>query len=158
MAAQMGSGDDAEGSKLLLAEAGQQEHSWRLNFEGIRRAELLERRPHRGLHDCLAVLGQHGFYLETLWFLKIDLFFHVILIEKEREKVAKSEILAIRISNIANMVLFAAKVYASIRSGSLAIIASTLDSLLDLLSDDYKLWDNTMAVHVLVKELLNLAG
>ncbi|KAI5441391.1 hypothetical protein KIW84_010745 [Lathyrus oleraceus] len=41
--------------------------------------------------------------------------------------------------NIANMVLFTAKVYASIRSGSLAIIASTLDSLLDLLSG-FILW------------------
>lgn len=47
---------------------------------------------------------------------------------------AKSEALAIRLSNVANMFLFAAKVYASVRSGSLAIIASTLDSLLDLLS------------------------
>lgn len=37
------------------------------------------------------------------------------------------------------MFLFAAKVYASIRSGSLAIIASTLDSLLDLLSG-FILW------------------
>lgn len=52
---------------------------------------------------------------------------------------AKSEALAIRISNIANMVLFAAKVYASVTSGSLAIIASTLDSLLDLLSG-FILW------------------
>lgn len=60
-------------------------------------------------------------------------------IQEEREKVAKSETLAIRLSNVANMVLFAAKVYASIRSGSLAIIASTLDSLLDLLSG-FILW------------------
>lgn len=37
------------------------------------------------------------------------------------------------------MILFAAKVYASFRSGSLAIIASTLDSLLDLLSG-FILW------------------
>uniref|UniRef100_A0A0E0DSJ0 Uncharacterized protein n=1 Tax=Oryza meridionalis TaxID=40149 RepID=A0A0E0DSJ0_9ORYZ len=59
--------------------------------------------------------------------------------KEEREKVARSEALAIRLSNIANMVLFAAKVYASIRSGSLAIIASTLDSLLDLLSS-FILW------------------
>jgi divalent metal cation (Fe/Co/Zn/Cd) transporter len=55
-------------------------------------------------------------------------------LQEEREKIARSETLAIRLSNIANMVLFAAKVYASLRSGSLAIIASTLDSLLDLLS------------------------
>lgn len=60
-------------------------------------------------------------------------------IQEEREKIARSETFAIRISNIANMVLFAAKVYASLRSGSLAIIASTLDSLLDLLSG-FILW------------------
>lgn len=53
--------------------------------------------------------------------------------------VARSETFAIQISNVANMVLFAAKVYASVRSGSLAIIASTLDSLLDLLSG-FILW------------------
>jgi divalent metal cation (Fe/Co/Zn/Cd) transporter len=64
---------------------------------------------------------------------------HFIDLQEEREKVARSETLAIRLSNIANMVLFAAKVYASVRSGSLAIIASTLDSLLDLLSG-FILW------------------
>jgi hypothetical protein len=52
---------------------------------------------------------------------------------------ARSETFAIRISNFANMILFVAKVYASVRSGSLAIIASTLDSLLDLLSG-FILW------------------
>ncbi|KAG5552520.1 hypothetical protein RHGRI_010564 [Rhododendron griersonianum] len=52
--------------------------------------------------------------------------------KEERDKLARSEITAIRLSNVANMILFAAKVYASFRSsGSLAIIASTLDSLLD---------------------------
>lgn len=59
--------------------------------------------------------------------------------QEEQEKLAKSETFAIRISNVANMVLFTAKVYASVRSGSLAIIASTLDSLLDLLSG-FILW------------------
>ncbi|XP_074286705.1 metal tolerance protein 11 isoform X2 [Silene latifolia] len=59
--------------------------------------------------------------------------------KEEQEKLAKSETFAIRISNVANMVLFVAKVYASIQSGSLAIIASTLDSLLDLLSG-FILW------------------
>jgi hypothetical protein len=60
-------------------------------------------------------------------------------LQEERERVAQSETLAIRLSNIVNIVLFAAKVYASVRSGSLAIIASTLDSLLDLLSG-FILW------------------
>lgn len=59
--------------------------------------------------------------------------------QEEREKLAKSETFAIRISNVANMVLFAAKAYASVQSGSLAIVASTLDSLLDLLSG-FILW------------------
>lgn len=64
---------------------------------------------------------------------------HLFWFQEEQEKLARSETFAIRISNIANMVLFAAKVYASVRSGSLAIIASTLDSLLDLLSG-FILW------------------
>lgn len=59
--------------------------------------------------------------------------------QEERDKLARSETFAIRLSNVANMVLFVAKVYASVRSGSLAIIASTLDSLLDLLSG-FILW------------------
>ena len=59
--------------------------------------------------------------------------------KEERENLARSETLAIRIFDIANMVLFATKVYASVKSGSLAIIASTLDSLLDLLSG-FILW------------------
>ncbi|RRT54237.1 hypothetical protein B296_00047841, partial [Ensete ventricosum] len=103
---------DEEGTELLLVESGERERSWRLNFDGFRPSEPREKPPPRGLHDCLG---------------------------EEREKIAKSETMAIRLSNIANMVLFAAKVYASIRSGSLAIIASTLDSLLDLLSG-FILW------------------
>ena len=63
----------------------------------------------------------------------------LFLWQEEREKLARSETTAIRLSNIANMILFAAKVYASIRSDSLAILASTLDSLLDLLSG-FILW------------------
>ncbi|XP_022734254.1 metal tolerance protein 9-like [Durio zibethinus] len=56
------------------------------------------------------------------------------LTEDEMKQLAKSEKMAVHASNIANLVLFAAKVYASIESKSLAVIASTLDSLLDLLS------------------------
>ncbi|KAK7313929.1 hypothetical protein VNO77_39135 [Canavalia gladiata] len=61
------------------------------------------------------------------------------LTEDETKQLAKSERLAINVSNAANLVLFAAKVYASIESKSLAVIASTLDSLLDLLSG-FILW------------------
>ncbi|XP_068656855.1 metal tolerance protein 9-like [Aristolochia californica] len=61
------------------------------------------------------------------------------LTEDELKKLAKSETMAIRISNFANLILFIAKVYASLESRSLAVIASTLDSLLDLLSG-FILW------------------
>ncbi|XP_039126098.1 metal tolerance protein 7-like [Dioscorea cayenensis subsp. rotundata] len=54
--------------------------------------------------------------------------------EEELKAVARSERMAINISNIANLVLFVAKVYASVVSQSMAVIASTLDSFLDLLS------------------------
>ncbi|XP_047317520.1 metal tolerance protein 10-like [Impatiens glandulifera] len=59
--------------------------------------------------------------------------------EDEMKQLARNESWAVTISNVANMVLFVAKVYASIESRSLAVIASTLDSLLDLLSG-FILW------------------
>ncbi|KAJ4850417.1 Metal tolerance protein 4 [Turnera subulata] len=41
---------------------------------------------------------------------------------------------AMKISNYANIVLLAFKIYATVKSGSLAVAASTLDSLLDLMA------------------------
>lgn len=67
------------------------------------------------------------------------------LTEDELKKLAKGERIAIHASNIANMVLFIAKVYASIDSRSLAVISSTLDSLLDLLSG-FILWFTSNAM------------
>ncbi|KAI5574568.1 hypothetical protein BDE02_10G153300 [Populus trichocarpa] len=61
------------------------------------------------------------------------------LTENEMKQLAKSEKIAIYASNVANLVLFVAKVYASVQSRSMAVIASTLDSLLDLLSG-FILW------------------
>jgi divalent metal cation (Fe/Co/Zn/Cd) transporter len=64
------------------------------------------------------------------------------------EQLARSERLAIHlnhISNVANMVLFLAKVYASVESRSLAVIASTMDSFLDLLSG-FILWFTSHAM------------
>lgn len=146
-----GSGIDLEGSELLLLPvAGVEEPSWRLNFNGIQRSEHKEKPP-RGLQDCLGVLGPGDviaeYYQQQVEMLEgfnemdtlTDRGFLPGMSKEEREKVAQSETLAIRLSNIANMILFAAKVYASVRSGSLAIIASTLDSLLDLLSG-FILW------------------
>ncbi|PWA33904.1 cation efflux family protein [Artemisia annua] len=67
------------------------------------------------------------------------------LTEDEMDKLAKNERMAINISNLANLILFIAKVYASIESRSLAVIASTLDSLLDLLSG-FILWFTSHAM------------
>ncbi|KAL2347735.1 hypothetical protein Fmac_001735 [Flemingia macrophylla] len=61
------------------------------------------------------------------------------LTEDQIKELERSEKVAIYASNIGNMVLFVAKVYASVESRSLAVIASTMDSLLDLLSG-FILW------------------
>ena len=65
-------------------------------------------------------------------------FFHFYS-QDEMQQLAKGERMAIYVSNMANVVLFVAKLYVSIESRSLALIASTLDSLLDLLSG-FILW------------------
>ncbi|KAI8031422.1 Metal tolerance protein 5 [Camellia lanceoleosa] len=136
--------------QLLLRESSNVDQSWRLNFDGFQLSEHKEKPP-RGFHDCLGVLAsedsvaefyqQQGEMLEG--FNEMDALadrgFVPGMSKEEKEKLARSETTAIRLSNVANMFLFAAKVYASIRSGSLAIIASTLDSLLDLLSG-FILW------------------
>ncbi|XP_017980583.1 PREDICTED: metal tolerance protein 10 [Theobroma cacao] len=67
------------------------------------------------------------------------------LTEEEMDKLERSERVAIYASNVANLVLFLAKVYASVESRSLAVIASTLDSLLDLLSG-FILWFTAYAM------------
>ncbi|KAG4991104.1 hypothetical protein AAZX31_09G092700 [Glycine max] len=67
------------------------------------------------------------------------------LTEDEMKQLARSESLAVNVSNAANLVLFAAKVYTSIESRSLAVIASTMDSLLDLLSG-FILWFTAYAM------------
>ncbi|KAG6590238.1 Metal tolerance protein 4, partial [Cucurbita argyrosperma subsp. sororia] len=53
--------------------------------------------------------------------------------EEDSEERAQEE-RAMKISNYANIVLLLLKIYATVRSGSIAIAASTLDSLLDLLA------------------------
>ncbi|OVA20715.1 Cation efflux protein [Macleaya cordata] len=53
--------------------------------------------------------------------------------DQDNEEQAQHE-KAMKISNYANILLLAFKIFATIRSGSLAIAASTLDSLLDLMA------------------------
>ncbi|GLU19503.1 hypothetical protein SLE2022_357520 [Rubroshorea leprosula] len=52
--------------------------------------------------------------------------------EQDEEQIQQER--AMKISNYANIVLLILKIYATIRSGSLAIAASTLDSLLDFMA------------------------
>ncbi|KAF3623298.1 Metal tolerance protein 10 [Capsicum annuum] len=65
--------------------------------------------------------------------------------EDEMKQLARSERMAIYLSNMANVLLFVVKIYASVQSRSLAVIASTLDSLLDLLSG-FILWFTSYAM------------
>ncbi|XP_017642774.1 metal tolerance protein 11 isoform X1 [Gossypium arboreum] len=137
----------------LLPHQNNGDRSWRLNFDGFQLSPEHKdvKKPPRSLHDCLGVLGPEDnvaeYYQQQVEMLEgfnemdalAERGFIPRMSKEERERLARSETLAIRISNVANMVLFAAKVYASVRSGSLAIIASTLDSLLDLLSG-FILW------------------
>lgn len=55
------------------------------------------------------------------------------IIEEDLEEQVQHE-RAMKISNYANIVLLACKIFATIKSGSIAIAASTLDSLLDLMA------------------------
>ncbi|GLJ08312.1 hypothetical protein SUGI_0086310 [Cryptomeria japonica] len=130
------------------------ENAWKLNFNKVPRPER-DDKPQGGIHDCLTVVvgpgdgvaeyyQQQDMMLEG--FTEMDAVSeHGYLLgmsEEDRQKVARSERTAIRISNLANVVLFALKIYATISSRSLAILASTLDSLLDLLSG-FILWFTT---------------
>ncbi|KAJ7570539.1 hypothetical protein O6H91_01G124500 [Diphasiastrum complanatum] len=143
---------------LLWAGNGvaQQEHTWRLNASSFRRSDhpaaaAAPASPRRPLQECLKGLGVGTGGVDEYYQQQMEMlegFTEMDTIEdggafpgvtKEHEQTVKGERFAIRISNLANLVLFAAKVYASIRSRSLAIIASTLDSLLDLLSG-FILW------------------
>ncbi|URE24945.1 Metal tolerance protein [Musa troglodytarum] len=106
---------DEEGTELLLVESGERERSWRLNFDGFRPSEPREKPHPRGLHDCLGVLGTGDvvaeYYQQQEEMLEgfnemdalTDRGFLPGMSKEEREKIAKSETMAIRLSNIANM-------------------------------------------------------
>ncbi|GJP68170.1 hypothetical protein CLOP_g24906, partial [Closterium sp. NIES-67] len=64
---------------------------------------------------------------------------------REAQRLHRSEFTAVQVSNGANVCLFIVKIIASVVSGSLAIMASTLDSLLDLLCG-FILWYTARAM------------
>ncbi|CAM6010871.1 unnamed protein product [Sphagnum balticum] len=138
--------------------------TWRLNVHSFRPpgySPPSEQSPKYSVADCLKkVGGEKGideYYRQQAEML--DSFVEMDCIaekggyipsttQEERAMVRRGEKLAIQISNCANLVIFAAKVYACVRSGSLAIIASTLDSLLDLLSG-FILWFTAISMRKL---------
>ncbi|KAG0463057.1 hypothetical protein HPP92_021533 [Vanilla planifolia] len=130
---------------------------WRINFAGIRMPEvpvnpsLASRvfKKSRGNKSKVAKYYQKQEKLlkdfSEMESLTDSGFLEGVPTEDELAKLARSERMAINISNAANLVLFIAKVYASVSSRSLAVIASTLDSLLDLLSG-FILWFTSHAM------------
>ncbi|KAM7250245.1 hypothetical protein ACFE04_022128 [Oxalis oulophora] len=128
--------------------------SWRLNMDKFNLQDETRMNPHdqSGFGDILNSLRRRKrvakYYRRQEGLLKeyneVDTFMELgtlpgIMTEDETKEQARNESFAIYASNIANVVLFVAKVYASVESRSLAVIASTLDSLLDLLSG-FILW------------------
>ncbi|KAL6201821.1 hypothetical protein ACLB2K_025533 [Fragaria x ananassa] len=141
---------DVTGGPVALASDSP---AWRLNMEGIKLPA-----ERNNMSSCFGL----GSYVQSLrrqkkiaeyykrqnkllkGFNELDSFTELgswpgSLTEDEKTQLASSERIAIYASNAANLVLFLAKVYASVESRSLAVIASTLDSLLDLLSG-FILW------------------
>ncbi|KAK3221012.1 hypothetical protein Dsin_014982 [Dipteronia sinensis] len=134
------------------------EPSWRLNMDRFHLPADHNMDSHFGFGYLIRNLRKQrklaGYYKRQEKILKgyneVDTFTELgvlpgILTEDEMEQLAKRERVAIYASNAANLVLFLAKVYASVESKSLAVIASTLDSLLDLLSG-FILWFTAYAM------------
>ncbi|XP_012465936.1 metal tolerance protein 9 [Gossypium raimondii] len=134
------------------------EQSWRLNMDKFHLPERRKESSYFSLGYFIKALRRHRklsqYYKRQEELLKgfneVDAFNELGILpgslsEEEMKQVARSERVAIYASNVANLVLFLAKVYASVMSRSLAVIASTLDSLLDLLSG-FILWFTAYAM------------
>ncbi|KAK0572036.1 hypothetical protein LWI29_025209 [Acer saccharum] len=134
------------------------EPSWRLNKDRFHLPADHNMDSHFGFGYLIRTIRKQrklaGYYNRQKKLLKgyneVDAFTELgvlpgILTQDEMEQLERSERVAIYASNVANLVLFLAKVYASVASKSLAVIASTLDSLLDLLSG-FILWFTAYAM------------
>ncbi|XP_050278757.1 metal tolerance protein 9-like [Quercus robur] len=132
---------------LLSSAVEKEDMSWRINLEGF--PKLPERRDAEHGSSILRFLRTprkqrkvNDYYkkLERLieGFTEMETMIETgrapgNLTEDEMKQLAKSVRMAIYVTNTANIVLFAAKVFASIESKSLAVIASILAPLFDLL-------------------------
>ncbi|PQQ13642.1 metal tolerance protein 10-like [Prunus yedoensis var. nudiflora] len=133
------------------------EAAWRLNMDGFKLPDR-NKDSYLGFGSFVESLRRQRniakYYKRQNKLLKgfneLDLFSETgfwpgSLTEDGVNQLARNERIAIYASNLANLVLFLAKVFASVQSRSLAVIASTLDSLLDLLSG-FILWFTSNAM------------
>ncbi|KAI3496631.1 hypothetical protein L1887_39002 [Cichorium endivia] len=155
--------DSYDRTSTLLSPPPSQSSSWRLNIEHFRLPQKSSSNPNSSSPGRFSSFGRlfrrkHGkvqeYYKKQERLLEGFNEMETInesgclpgaLTEDEMENLARNERMAIYVSNMANLILFIAKVYASIESRSLAVIASTLDSLLDLLSG-FILWFTSNAM------------
>ncbi|XP_065853496.1 metal tolerance protein 10-like [Euphorbia lathyris] len=125
--------------------------SWRLNIDQFQVPDIAKHSSY-SLRSALSNIKKQKriaeYYARQESLLKefneVDTFTELgilpgVLTESEMKTMERNVKIAIYASNIANMVLFVAKLYASVVSKSMAVIASTVDSLLDLLSG-FILW------------------
>ncbi|TMX00728.1 hypothetical protein EJD97_000247 [Solanum chilense] len=137
---------ELESTKMPLLEG------WKLTGSGLRHDFLL-RLPNKVIKSCVIdseassiinynisglTKGEKEYYerqFETLKsFEEVDMAVASDEIDEENLEEEAQHERAMTVSNGANIVLLALKIYATVKSGSLAIAASTLDSLLDLMA------------------------
>ncbi|KAL6596324.1 hypothetical protein ACP70R_047688 [Stipagrostis hirtigluma subsp. patula] len=141
-----GGGDGGAREPLLLA-------GGRRNSVGSMRGEFVSRLPKKVLdavdperpshvdfsRSTGLLEGEREYYEKQFATLRsfeeVDSLEESTAINEEEEIAEQNQSeFAMKISNYANIILLALKVYAAIKSGSIAIAASTLDSLLDLMA------------------------
>ncbi|KAJ8759978.1 hypothetical protein K2173_010834 [Erythroxylum novogranatense] len=96
--------------------------SFHVDFSKTKELSSDERKYYERQFDTLKSFEEVDALVET----------HSITDEHDEEQIQAER--AMKISNYANILLLAFKIYATIKSGSIAIAASTLDSLLDLMA------------------------
>ncbi|PKU61092.1 Metal tolerance protein 10 [Dendrobium catenatum] len=156
-------GDITEMSSLAIAgensAVGSSSSSWRINVSGLQLPEWTKREDQTLVSRVFGASMGKKSRIEKYYnkqekllkdFTEMESFIELGCLEgapteDELAALARLERMAINISNMANLLLFIAKVYASISSRSLSVIASTLDSLLDLLSG-FILWFTSHAM------------
>ncbi|KAI5321123.1 hypothetical protein L3X38_030194 [Prunus dulcis] len=117
---------------------------------GGRSRRLSRRNSYNSLRNDFGLNRGEKEYYETQFatlqsFEEVDSIVQADCIDEEDLEERAQHERAMKISNYANVLLLGLKIYATIKSGSIAIAASTLDSLLDLLAGGI-LWFTHLAM------------